>query len=267
MKSLKKFNIIGIFLLLVACSSNEPTGKTKAEVLFKDAEKLISKKRYIAATERLNLLRSQHPYSFYATPAELLQADILFLQQNYIEAAGAYLMFRDLHPKHEKIVYVIYRIGESYYKQLPSTHDRDLTSAYESLKYFQEVVEKYPQSNFKEQAEKSILNINEMLEKKEKYIADYYFKTKNFEAARFRYLEMINQNISNQNYLNHSKMRVIESSLGMDKFQECLEYTKQYASSFKAEELNKLEKIAIQCGDKLKKQVLESKISNTQENN
>ena len=88
---------------MAACSSDKPKGRTEAEVLFKEAEDLVKSERYILATEKLNTIKTQHPYSFYATPAELLQADVLYMQESFVESAAAYLLFRDFHPKHEKI--------------------------------------------------------------------------------------------------------------------------------------------------------------------
>jgi outer membrane protein assembly factor BamD len=104
--TLKSVNFVFRFLLIAtvvvtaSCASKRPQGTTEAEVLFKEAKDLISKSRYIQASEKLNSLRSQYPYSFYATHAELLQADILFAQENYAESAAAYILFRDFHPKH-----------------------------------------------------------------------------------------------------------------------------------------------------------------------
>jgi len=95
-------------MLVFSCASEKPEGKTEAEVLFKEAKILMDDGRYIMATEKLNLLRSQYPYSFFATPAELMLADILYLQENYVEAAAAYILFRDFHPKSTDIEYVIF---------------------------------------------------------------------------------------------------------------------------------------------------------------
>jgi outer membrane protein assembly factor BamD len=123
--------LIILVFIVAACSSDKPKGRTEAEVLFKEAEELVEAERFILATEKLNAIKTQHPYSFYATPAELMQADILYEQESYVESAAAYLLFRDFHPRHEKIAYVIFRIAESFYKQIPDTIDRDLESALE----------------------------------------------------------------------------------------------------------------------------------------
>ena len=105
---MKNFLILAIVLIISSCASDKPKGKTEAEVLFKEAKILMEEERYLLATEKLNNLKNQYPYSYYATPAELLQADILFLQESYVEAAASYLLFRDFHPKHEEIPYVVF---------------------------------------------------------------------------------------------------------------------------------------------------------------
>ena len=172
--------------ILSSCASDKPDGKTEAEILYKEAQELIEAERYILATEKLNQIKTQHPYSFYSTPAELLQADVLFHQENYIESAAAYLLFRDFHPKHERISYVVYRIAESYFKQIPSTIDRDLEPAIEAIKYYDEVIQKYGDSSYKSDAQKSIAEARKMLRQKDLYVADFYFKTKEPKIKRNR---------------------------------------------------------------------------------
>lgn len=186
-----KFLVLSFSILVISCATKRPQGSTEAEVLFKEAKDLISKSRYIQATEKLNAIRSQFPYSYYATHAELLQADILFSQENYAEAASAYILFRDFHPKYNELGYVIFRISESFYRQLPSTFDRDLSSGIEAIKYFNELTQNYPDTEYVKEAQARINQIEEMIEKKEIYIADFYFKTKDFEAAKARYEDIL----------------------------------------------------------------------------
>lgn len=189
---------------MISCATKRPQGSTEAEILFKEAKDLISKSRYIQATEKLNAIRSQYPYSYYATHAELLQADILFSQENYAEAASAYILFRDFHPKYTELGYVIFRISESFYRQLPSTFDRDLSSGLEAIKYFNELIQNYPETEYVKEAQSRIDQIEEMVEKKEIYIADFYFKTKDFEAAKTRYEDIL-KTLKNKN----EKLRIL----------------------------------------------------------
>ncbi len=186
-----RFLALSFSLVIISCSTKRPAGSTEAEILFKEAKDLISKSRYIQATEKLNSIRSQYPYSYYATHAELLQADILFAQENYAEAASAYILFRDFHPKYNELGYVIFRISESFYRQLPATFDRDLSAGVEAIKYFNELIQNYPNTEYVKDAQTRINQIEDMIEKKEIYIADFYFRTKDFEAAKARYEDIL----------------------------------------------------------------------------
>jgi outer membrane protein assembly factor BamD len=191
LKKLISYLFILVSLLFISCSTQRPKGATEAEILFKEAKDLISKSRYIQANEKLNTIRSQYPYSFFATPAELLQADVLFAQESYAEAASAYILFRDFHPKYSELGYVIFRISESFYLQLPQTFDRDLSAGVEAIKYYNELLLNYPNTDYVKDAKARIAQIEKMLEKKQIYIADFYFKTKDFEAAKSRYEEIL----------------------------------------------------------------------------
>jgi outer membrane protein assembly factor BamD len=209
--NLRRIFIIALSILVVSCATKRPTGSTEAEILFKEAKELVEKSRYIQATEKLNALRSQYPYSFYATHAELMQADILFAQENYAESAAAYILFRDFHPKYSELGYVVYRISESFYRQLPETFDRDLSAGIEAIKYFEELLQTYPSTEYVKDAQKRIDQIQDMIEKKEIYIADFYFKTKDYFAAKARYEDIL-KTLKNESERPRIVARVEESS-------------------------------------------------------
>lgn len=218
-----------ILLLMISCASDDQEGKTEAEKLFKEAQELMEAERFILATEKLNLIKTQHPYSFYATPAELMQADILYEQENFIEAAAAYLLFRDFHPRHEKIPYVVHKIAESYYKQVPDTIDRDLEPAVESIKYFEEVIQKYPDSSYRKTAEERIVEAKRMLREKDQYIADFYFKTKEWSAARYWYLDILERH-QDKEVRNHAILRTVIASFNLKEWQPCVDYAEKYSA-------------------------------------
>ena len=250
-----KFFLYFIFLgLFASCSTKKPVGKTEAESLYLEAQQLIAKKRYIAATEKLNTIKTQHPYSFYAIPSELGLADVAFMQENYEEAAAAYIVFRDMHPKHEKLDFVISRIAESFDKQSPTTFDRDLTSSMEAAKYYQELLTKYVSSPYTANAKDRLSFINQKVVDKEKYIADFYFKTKNYEAALWRY-RYIQANVENKELLTHAKYREVLALSKLEQFKECLDVMKVNAPFFTDQQIVELEKVADHCAQKWKEKL------------
>ncbi len=205
------FILILTSLFFISCAVSRPKGGTEAEVLYQEAQKLVNSGRYILATEKLNRIRSKYPYSYYATYAELLGADVLFKQENYTEAAAAYIVFKDFHPRHNKIDYVVWRIGESFFKQVPDTHDRDLGSAFQAIKYFNELKSVYGSSEYAKKADERIAACEKMIRDKEKYIADFYYKTGVYDAARFRY-ENIMKEFEEPKLRAHAIIRSIEAS-------------------------------------------------------
>lgn len=205
---------------LTSCSTPEIEGKTEAEKLYKEAQTLVKNGRFLLATEKLNIIRSKYPYSYYATFAELMGADVLFEQQSYAEAAAAYIVFKDYHPRHEKLPYVLGRIGDSFYKQIPDTFDRDLAPAFESIKYYNFLIRSFPNSEYIGNAKERIAEAEAMIRNKEKYIADFYFKTKVYEAARYRYVGILDR-FKDKDLINHSAVRILMSSTRMGDSQFC----------------------------------------------
>lgn len=239
-------SIVVVPLLIISCATERPTGKTEAEVLYKEAQMMMVKGRYLNATERLNLLRKNFPFSYYATPSELLLADILYAQENYIESAAAYILFKDMHPRHAKMAYVIWRIAESFYNQLPSTFDRDLTPGYESIKYYQEVATKFPKSEYVKLALERVKNIEELIRQKQQYIADFYYKTEVYDAAIYRY-KLILDTFQESNIREHAIERTILSYAKLKDKKGCGEFYHEYLPLLKSKQKEIVKEAYTKC--------------------
>ena len=246
-----KFSLILLILLAIGCASEKPKGKTKAEVLYKEATQLVKEERFLLATEKLNQLKNQYPYSYYATPAELMQADIYFQQENYVEAAAAYLLFRDFHPKHEQLSFVIYRIAESYYNQLPDTNDRDLEAAREAIKYYQEIIEKFPGNAYAKKAKRKIEDCKKRIRDYEQYVADFYFKTEKYDAARWRYNHIL-ENFNKSKLRSHSMKRVVLSTYFLKEYKNCIQLVEEYTPDLTESDKKVVNQYRKYCSNKLK---------------
>lgn len=251
---MKNINTLIIAVLMLAlfqsCSTTRPEGQTEAEVLYKEAQLLMDDGHYTMAIEKLNGIRSQYPYSVYSTQAELLQADIFFKQENYVEAAAAYILFKDFHPKHDKIPYVLTQIAKSFFLQVPSTVDRDLTPAFQAIKYYEEVVNRYADSEYAKEAADRIVKCREMIEAKEKYIADFYFKTKVYDAARFRYISIL-ESFKSPKLISHSLMRALQSSVNLKEYKTCVATGDKYRSMVSGSGQTSVDKIIQNCKMKI----------------
>jgi len=172
--------------LFQGCSSTEKKAETP-EALFKLAEYYENEERFEEALRRYNDIRQRFPYSSFAIEADLKVADVYFKQQSYAEAQAAYESFREQRPQHEKSDYVIYRIGMSIYHQLPDTVDRDLSLAPQAIEAFDDLINNFPLSNYLAESKEKRFEIESKLVNKVKYIADFYFKRKNYVSALERY--------------------------------------------------------------------------------
>lgn len=187
LKTLRVITILAVLGLCVSgCStieknSNEPDGA------FAIAEEFDKGERYEEAIRRYTEVKNKFPYSNFATKAELAIADVYYKQESYAEAQVAYQIFNELHPTAPQADYVQFRIGMSYFNQLPSTIDRDLTLAEDSIINLSDFIKKYPNSSYVAEAKEKRTSAIKMLAEKEDYIADFYFKRKIFDSALTRY--------------------------------------------------------------------------------
>lgn len=190
----KKLSLLILSSILLAfgagCSSSEKNLDT-AEGMFESAREYEKNDRFEEASRRYQEVKSKFPYSKLAIEADLALADVFYKRESFAEAQIAYQAFRELHPRHSRSDYVLFQIGMSYFKQLPSTIDRDLSLAPNAIQRFDEFVKLFPQSTFREEAQKNRAQALSWLAEKEKYIADFYFKRAFYESALNRYEGLI----------------------------------------------------------------------------
>ena len=173
--------------LLSHCASKDVAESNSAEAAFKAAEDYEKDERYDEAITKFNEVKNKHPYSKFAVESELHVADIHYKREAFIEAATAYQLFKDFHPKNPKIDYVTFRLAMSYFEQLPPTADRDLAPATKALQFFTEVINAYPTSPYVSEARQKKTETLRMLAEKEAYIGWYYYKRNVFDSALRRY--------------------------------------------------------------------------------
>ena len=169
------------------CSSMDKFDASTPEGAFKLAEEYEKDERFEESVAKYTDVKNKYPYSRFAVQSELKIADVQFKREAYIEAQFAYQTFKDLHPKHPQIDYVTFRLGLSYFNQLPSTIDRDLTLADKAILYFDEVMASYAQSPYAAEAKEKKAAARKMQAEKEIYIAEFYMRKKQYDSALSRY--------------------------------------------------------------------------------
>lgn len=188
------FNSLFLVLLtafVAACSSGEKLDTNTPEGGFKLGEKFENDERYEEALAQFNTVKNKFPYSKLAIESELRVAEIHFKREEFIEAQAAYQTFKEMHPSYPRIDYVTYRLGLSFYEQLPSTIDRDLSVADRAILYFDEVVQTYPRSEYVKDATEHKAKALKMLAEKEYYVGHFYLIRDHWESALGRFENLL----------------------------------------------------------------------------
>ena len=156
------------------------------EVMAEEGIKQLKKKKYDDAIETFEKVRDRYPYSDQAMLAQIKVADAYFYKKKYEEALQAYKEFEKLHPTNKAVPYCIYRQGLCYYRQR-STIDRDQTFTTKALGEFRRLKQKFPDSEYLDKAEKYMARCKQDLGEHEYYVAEFYYKTKRYQAALDRF--------------------------------------------------------------------------------
>lgn len=175
----------GIGCSTASVDENDPVS------LMKDAEEEITSDHYQIAVEKLKAIKNKFPYSKQAVEAQLRIADVYFLQESYAESAAVYESFRDLHPKHPKAGYAMFRLAKSFFNDIPSPVSRDLTPASRALEAYLDFTRRFPTAPEAVEAHKDITEIRNLLAEKELYVGDFYFKRGFYDSAKPRYKKVL----------------------------------------------------------------------------
>lgn len=135
-------------------------------------------------------VRSEFPYSRYATLADLRLADCDFAEEAYAEAAAAYRRFVRLHRAHDEADHAAFRRGLSFYKMIPSdwflvppSHERDMSATHDAIRELRSFASQYPDSEYVPEARELIRDTLTRLARHEMYVARFYLRRGKHLAA------------------------------------------------------------------------------------
>lgn len=191
--------VVSFFIVLTACSSTNKEGQdleesaelvnaTKtAEQLYDEANANLEDKNYRIAIDKFQEVERLHPYSKWATKAQMMAAYAAYQEDSYDEAILALDRFVDLHPGNEDVDYAYYLQSLAYYEQISDVaRDQEMTE--KALKSFDTLITRFPNSEYARDARlKRDLTLDH-LAGKEMEIGRYYLNRNQVNAAinRFR---------------------------------------------------------------------------------
>ena len=189
---LRKAAPIVIFLVfavvLAACAPKYD--KMSPKEIYELGEGKYSSKSYSDAIEAYEALIDLYPFSTYVTQAELKIADAYYARRRYAEAAVAYEDFIEKHPTNESAPHAIHYLGLSHFEQKRAI-DRDQEETHSAEQTLSRLVTQYPDYNGYEDAKRKLAEVRKDLAARERYIARFYWREKEYYAALMRFERVI----------------------------------------------------------------------------
>ena len=182
---------------LMGCSlfnkDEDSVPDTPADKLYNEGLFLLNDKSdYKEAAKKFDEVDRQNPYSDWARKALLMSAYAYYESGLYDDCINAAKRYITLHPGNPDAAYAQYLIGSSYYDQILDV-TRDQERADKAINAYQEVVHKYPDSQYAVEAKRKIEMARDQLAGKEMAIGRFYLNKRDFQGAINRFKVVVTQ--------------------------------------------------------------------------
>lgn len=202
---------------LTACSDKkEEYVERPVEELYNEAMDLVDKQEFYKAAKAFEEVERQHPYSVWATKAQLMTAYSWYERNKYDDAIIQLDRFIQLHPGNKDAAYAYYLKGLCYYEQITDVaRDQKMTEM--AMKSLQEVVDRFPASSYAKDAKLKVDLARDHLAGKEMTIGRYYQKRGQWLAAINRFKAVID-NYQTTTHVPEALHRLVEVylTIGLD---------------------------------------------------
>ena len=211
------FALALVVVALPACSffgKEDVIPDDPADKLYNEGLYLLNQKKdYKQAAKRFEEVDRQHPYSEWARKALIMSAYAHYEGTSYDDSVSAAKRYVTLHPGSPDAAYAQYLIGSSYFDQIPDiTRDQQRTER--AMQALDEVVRKYPGSEYAVAAKRKLEVARDQLAGKEMDTARYYQKRRENIAAINRFKVVITQ-YQTTRHVEEALMRLTETYMAL----------------------------------------------------
>jgi outer membrane protein assembly factor BamD len=144
------------------------------------------------ASKKFEEVDRQHPYSEWARKSLLMSAYAYYKAGDYDNCIGSATRYVTLHPGNPDAAYAQFLIASSQYDQIPDT-SRDQGRTEKAIAALEEVVRKYPTSEYAVSAKAKLEGARDQLAGKEMNVGRYYMQKRDYTAAINRFKTVVTQ--------------------------------------------------------------------------
>ena len=210
------FLIIALIFLNISCSKEKETiSVIEDESLemqmikaYNQGLKELDRGDPIYAAKKFNEAELLYPQSIWAPRAALMASYSYFSYLYYSDAVLELEKFLDKYKNHPRRDYAYYLLALSHYDQIID-ETKDLNEILKAKKYFEIIIQKYPETEFAIDSEYKLELIQELLASKEMYLARYYVEREKWIPAINRFKKVI-KDYDETIYVEEALHRLVE---------------------------------------------------------
>ena len=164
-----------------------------ADKLYNEGLYLLNQKKDLKlASKKFEEVDREHPYSEWARKSLLMSAYAYYDAGDYDSCIGAATRYVTLHPGSPDAAYAQYLIAASQYDQIPDV-TRDQGRTEKAIAALQDVIRKYPTSEYSVSAKAKLEGARDQLAGHEMTIGRYYMQRRDYTAAINRFKTVVTQ--------------------------------------------------------------------------
>ena len=184
-----------------------------ADQLYNEGLANMNAGRMSEAVKKFDAVDRQHPYSEFARKSLVMGAFAQYRQGNYDESVNSAKRYVSLYPSSPDAAYAQYIIGLSYHRQIRDV-TQDQKEARRTIEAMDELVQRWPESEYVEDAKAKIRFARDQLAGKEMQVGRYYLERREYIAAMKRFRVVV-ENYSNTRHIEEALARLVEGYYAM----------------------------------------------------
>lgn len=168
--------------LLVGCGGGEIEPEKSMTDMYAEAYSEFNDGDYAKAAELFTEAEAEHSTDAYAPDALVMAAYSRYMDDDFSGALIAADRFMRFHPGHKDAPYILYLRGMCYYRQVSDVRREPGMSIY-ALQQFEQLRERFPNSEYAKNAENKITILQNYIAGKVMYAARNDMKRENWTSA------------------------------------------------------------------------------------
>ncbi len=196
----RKALVVGVCALaLSGCAVLKKKPKTRlayeerpVELLYATGADRLDRKQWGQAVDYFQEVERQHPYSEWSRRSILMQAYAHYQSNNYSDAIADAERFIQLYPGNPAAAYAHYLRAVCYFEQIVDV-GRDQAATGQALEHLRDVVQRYPNTEYAQDARLKIDMVNDQLAGKEMAVGRWYLRNNQPLAAISRFRNVVDK--------------------------------------------------------------------------